>query len=825
MRLTLRTLLAYLDNTLEPADAESLRAKVAESGFAGQLVQRIRDTITSGHLAAPAPDAVGPVEEANMISEYLDSTLPTEQVAEIERACLESDTQLAEAAACHQILTMVLGKTADVSPALRHRIYELPDREIADIASAGSFASVSMPDADPTSDGLHDLEGIDVAETVAPSSSMMENEESLVQPVGPADSGVSDAPTRIRQSDAQDQSTSPRDGTMAGNRPRSALEAAQLYGGTIRTNRMAPWLVSFALAAALLFALVQIFEPLLNRGKLVGQGDEPLQSLASDADRSEASASDAVVEPTEEIEVPPELAPEMIPVDEAARSMEPDNVTETEESYEDLPLPAPEPERTEPNPSELESITQYDEMPTPDVEPETDADAPPPVDPSVPQLPSDSEAPPAVDEVGGEGMELIPGVSGSISPTAGEPDSDMNAPPMPAGVMDADSELGTADESEIEGVAKVTTDSGLLIGLGVDGGAFEVNRNDVVTAGQTLVCAPTYRVRLDTSSDVAVTLIGPARIHWSGGGTEELVLHVEHGRALLEGTKAGADLNVVVGATQMNLSFPNIETLVALTTAPYRQSGFDPVLPENHVISVGVLVPQGESTLSIESETIPLSTGDRWVKRGSEADQKSAGDSIPNWISPPNPNDRSLEAAAREALLSLMVDGQSAEKSLREATMFRRAEVGALAARTLLSIRRPDVYFGGDGVLNNPEQRLYWVDHYASLVAAIDRDAETSNVIKTAIVRMDSANAQALYKLLVGYSPKQLAEGGDAELVSLLDSPSMAVRSLALENLRKITGGATLGYRPEQDSSARRSQAIKKWEVRLRKGDIRMPME
>ena len=48
-------------------------------------------------MAAPSPDAVGPIADANAISEYLDSTLSAEQIAEIERACLESDPHLAEA--------------------------------------------------------------------------------------------------------------------------------------------------------------------------------------------------------------------------------------------------------------------------------------------------------------------------------------------------------------------------------------------------------------------------------------------------------------------------------------------------------------------------------------------------------------------------------------------------------------------------------------------------------------------------------------------------------------------------------------------------------
>jgi len=207
MRLTLRTLLAYLDNTLDPADAELLKNKVAESSFAAQLVNRIRQNLGRSDLAAPSPDAVSPLEEANVISEFLDSTLPAEQVSEIERACLEADMQLAEAAACHQILTMVLGKSATVSPELRKRIYELPDRDIADVATAGSFSSISMPSPDLDEAGLGDVKLNDAAGTDAPDGDALgiDSQPTLaanpIDPVGPDDSGVSDAPTRIRQLD------------------------------------------------------------------------------------------------------------------------------------------------------------------------------------------------------------------------------------------------------------------------------------------------------------------------------------------------------------------------------------------------------------------------------------------------------------------------------------------------------------------------------------------------------------------------------------------------------------------------------------------------
>src|SRR5207253_2586508 len=105
VRLTLRTLLAYLDDTLEPAQAKLIGQKVAESDTAQELIERIKQVTRTRRLTAPPATGAGGKIDPNTIAEYLDNAVTAEQSAEVEQICLASDVHLAEVAACHQIPT------------------------------------------------------------------------------------------------------------------------------------------------------------------------------------------------------------------------------------------------------------------------------------------------------------------------------------------------------------------------------------------------------------------------------------------------------------------------------------------------------------------------------------------------------------------------------------------------------------------------------------------------------------------------------------------------------------------------------------------------
>ena len=142
-RLTLRTLLAYIDDTLDPAETQSLGKKVAESDEVRQLVERIKKVTRRRGLQTPvSADATDETADPNTVAAYLDNTLDSDTLKQLEETCLASDVHLAEVAACHQILTLVLTEPVRVPPRAHKRMYELMP---APASAAGRRPNSTLP--------------------------------------------------------------------------------------------------------------------------------------------------------------------------------------------------------------------------------------------------------------------------------------------------------------------------------------------------------------------------------------------------------------------------------------------------------------------------------------------------------------------------------------------------------------------------------------------------------------------------------------------------------------------------------------------------------
>ena len=125
MRLTLRTLLAYIDDRLPPVSAKEIGQKINNSAFATELLDRIRDVKRKRRIASAHDES--PVVDANLIAEYLDDQLTPEIVARLEQKILASDSLLAEVASSHELLGM-LRDPVPLEPRLRDRLYDLGPR-------------------------------------------------------------------------------------------------------------------------------------------------------------------------------------------------------------------------------------------------------------------------------------------------------------------------------------------------------------------------------------------------------------------------------------------------------------------------------------------------------------------------------------------------------------------------------------------------------------------------------------------------------------------------------------------------------------------------
>src|SRR5262249_27390466 len=104
-------------------------------------------------LTTPPLTGPGAKFDANSVAEYLDNELSSEMVADLEKTCLESDVHLAEIAACHQILTLVLGEPALVPPTAKERMYALVQgREAMPFRKAPAPQQAAMAGSHPDID-------------------------------------------------------------------------------------------------------------------------------------------------------------------------------------------------------------------------------------------------------------------------------------------------------------------------------------------------------------------------------------------------------------------------------------------------------------------------------------------------------------------------------------------------------------------------------------------------------------------------------------------------------------------------------------------------
>jgi hypothetical protein len=741
MRLTLRNMLAYLNNIIEdPADIEEVRKKIEESEFATGLVHRIRSATSRQRLGAPGLEGRGIGLDPNTVAEYLDNELPPDRIPDLEKVCVESDVHLAEVAACYQILALYMKGTIEVDPGLKDRICQIG-------ASGGA-----RREAEARAEGRsRDRVGGQIPpETV------------VAEPVPPPATMVPPAPP-------------PQ--PVAG-RARKPFEVPEY----LRVGQSGRWkplvitlLLAFVLSAVALRAMGRFdrSHPLMR-----------LLGVSPSVEATQASPQDTVR--------PGPAEPDGGPGKSAAAEPGVGAPARTEESADspDQPDVAVPSAGVPPSPKAPDGSSGKVDR----------ADTAPPSGPSPPasetREPSGEAdvADPSKSAPGAGDMLPAPEPKQEVSPDSPKPPAEVVGPLTPSAVP------ATATPVEV-GYVKLSEPDFLVRYIAESADWFRLPARTRLMSGDRLIVFPTYRPEIVLTPGVQVVFAGPSAVQTKPQNAQaEPELAIEYGRALIATAGvAGARIHLDLGGQKGTVTFQEAAAEMGIEVSRYLPPGANPetelALP---VICIYTTIGRVEWQTGSSPTPTPIEQGQVRVMIGDQS-QTMAVTQSPAWMQ--GADLRDVDRLASDTLEPFVALDRPVSLAFRERTEDRKSEIRSLAARCLAYLESFETLVKEFG---DERQRSYWTTEFDVLRQSLSRGPETAAKVRKAIEAFCGGDATELYRLSWGYSAEQLRDGGDRRLVELLEHDSLQVRVFAFENLQRITK-KTLLYLPEAPASRRKA--------------------
>jgi len=812
MKLTLRSMLGYINGNLSPAEAEALGKKIEESQYATELLEHINDVTRRLRLAAPKLDGRGLGLDINTVAEYLDNTMPTERVHDFERVCLESDVHLAEVAACNQILTLVLRVPVDPDTALRDRMASLPERLAQGqvVTSSAAAAVEHVPHETPA--------------VSKPSKTPPPLDKATV------DAGVAAAPvaksaavaddTARRKSEVPDYLKTPP--KRRKRSPVMALVALLVVAGAIgvfltQTPPGKAFLASLKSPLPQVAANDKGTSPPPAKGSSATDNVPPVSPAAPIVTDGGTAPTQPVVNPavsTAPVTTPPGTTPPVVVP--GAPVTAPATVLPTQPSP--LPTtPAIAPSTPLAQPAMTQPATPavgVAPAPLPGA-PSTVPAAPLPVAPGTSPLPVTTPVVPAPAVPGTVPATTPPGsptttpmpVTTSVIPAGAVPTP--KTAPAPEPVTPAVVAMGSV----------VSTDA-VLVGRGKQPSAAwkRLLPQAPVSSSEQILSLPAFRS--------GISLAYGLNIQQWGGSITELVapdmrnvpgIYLYYGRVMI--TPAGkpdAELRLGAGSRQGVVAFVTPDTSLAVEVRPIRVDGEDPIANQAPMV-IDLFVPQGEVRWSDGSTPEPTTIkGPARLSLGvPPAPGSPAEQQLPQWLV-------SDDRTEFEKLAAPIVEKEAgADRAitleLKELSDDRRGEVRLLAVRSLVHLGEYEAIVAA---LRDEGQSRNWD-------AQIDALREACAISPAIAARVKAAFEQhrgqqrggALFRMLWGYTPEQFQQSAAGGLVKDLDHEELDYRVLAYWNLRKSAPRVQSNYRPEQKTAQRRP-AVVKWEQAYESGQL-----
>ncbi len=803
MRLTLRTLLAYLDDILEPKQAKELGEKISDSHFATSLINRIREVLRRRRLTAPALSGPGVGLDPNMVAEYLDNTLSPEKVADVEKSCLESDMYLAEVAGCHQILTLVLGEPVDIVPESRERIYALtaPDRAVS------------------------------IAEPAVESEEQTEHQTAGAAKPKPAEVAA---------------------------RPSLAVEEDDFRKGIPDYLRKPPlWKRMMPYVAVVAVVLLAIAPFMLSRDADPAEsqtGQEPA-NVAALAGQDADNGPEALPLP----EQPDEPEPRSQPTTESADASDADAADEFEDkpispliAQNDQPAPegtsgeefsidaAPPPDRDIELPSDLppevSDVTTDDETVESTVFPPSNTPEAEPIVENLPPLPQDdgqpepaaasAEDPPAAvdedqpDSDGETGPELKPAADEQVAVVDTKPKqlTPISEPPQPQ------------QQRPVVNAQYVSRNEIVLIKDPRQDGWRKLAPRSMIHPGDRLVVPEPYNASFRLSEgDTHVTLLpgalngtsveltGPSR-------AADLTLRIHRGRVLFRGDSAGrpdggepVKIGLEVAQELWQVKFLTADAVWGLEVTPQQPEDYEQDLGQHrftgalYVLQGTIQFTDGKGLVLDKSgpDWIPLTAGQRPnINAEGELVEGEPLTNTPQWLKLPKLSRKQFELGRR--FMREFDEVQPIGISLVGSVDDRNADIATLGVKCFALAENHSVLAD---VLRQSEHAQARRAAADGLRDWLPTDPGNREKLKQALAKIyHPEDSEIVYRLLWGI-PKGDAQRLDPsmQLVDWMGHESQAIRELAYDQVLRLTGKhRTSNYHPSATTAKSRERALER---------------
>ncbi|MGN6544532.1 MAG: hypothetical protein ACTHK7_05755 [Aureliella sp.] len=774
MRLTLRTLLAYRDHVLKPAELEDMHARIQQSAMAANLLKRIESLIHRPTILAPPIEGKGLGADANSIAEYLDDALKREKVPELERICLESDVQLAELAQCHQLLSTALSATVEIPPALRQRIISFgnPAERAQALAERPTGLVVEgAAAAAPRPEGAAGEAPSRFRTEPQPAGTHRAGEKATAGSAGAAAAGASsNLPAAGDGKAARIVKAQPVEAPMVASggesiRPTGLdLEGSHLAHEVpeyLRGSTHDRWRGPLAIGALVAVLALLVWQSLGSWDTVREMfAARPTASADGEASSNRSSAAEST-------------AGETAGAAGAAG--------DARQRQETRPAATTSAQPTEATRAEARSEQSVASPPT---------------------------ANSATENAAAEKSATENTAAGTGARSAAAASAAQSSGPHAAEWLPSDPEAMRA------------------VILAYAGEAMPLHRMqpaERLPSGTQVIVPPANRPTLDLAGGPRWTVCGPTQMAISlpeTGAQPVSRVDLRLGRALIIAGSQGqsVDINTPDSQVTLTLSDPASRVAVEVSYAPVQLGPVtdrksNPPLLQLYAVDGGASVsPRGPGGQS--GATVTLQAGQMTSLRGGSASPAQAQDA-PGWIDPAS--DRPVDVLAAEDLQRQLTSNQPVGKTLQTLVTNRRPETRSIAAQSLAMLGSWDWVGVEKNPLSDIRDRSYWgplLDLTRQIIAANPDDAKQ---LRKALLAHDPQHGALQADMWLGMTQAQLQSEGLKAMVELLDSDVLLDRILAIYQLQRLTG-KDFGYQAGEVNRA----SVQQWKRELASGQLQI---